>query len=487
MLEFIKPFNFILAADAYKATHYKQLQNTRKFEKSYSVVVPRKSNKYSTDIVAMGQTLVASLLESVRIKSWMIDEAELEINEQGYEFNRKDWEIIAYKFHGQLPLSVFGVEEGRVVKPQTPILGIINTDDRFAWLPAYTETIIQEIIWKMSTVATICRSIRGNLAEYIELTGADINQLDYMLHNFGDRGADSPDEAPIMAGIAHAALFNGSDCLRVNGYIKRLYHTKKAYTSSIDATEHSVMVANSDSKNKNDFGAAEMAVDQLYDAVTRSSNGIGIPALSVVIDTYNSRRFVKEFLGTILKDRIINSGGKLICRPDSGDITIEPGLVGKDIENTFGVTINEKGYKVLPKYIGVIQGDGNKIDTYKHVLNGWVNAGFSMDNFCIGMGSGITHDGSRDDFSFSMKSIANQYQSKWYSSLKEPNTDITKKSLSGLVRCEERLDGTLEVYNCLDRPETNLYTESNGWRLWFSNGYSIYKQTFDEVRERARA
>lgn len=486
MLEFIKPFNFILAADSYKTTHYKQLQNTKRFDKTYSVVVPRKASNYSTEIVAMGQTLVASLLASIQIKDWMIDEAELEINQQGYEFNRKDWETIAYEFHGYLPLSVFGVEEGRIVQQQTPILGIMNTDERFAWLPAYVETIIQEIIWKMSTVATICRSIRITLEQYIELTGADINALDYMLHNFGDRGADSPDEAPVLAGIAHAALFNGSDCLRVNGYIKRLYNTSTPYTSSIDATEHSVMVANSDCENKDDFGAANMAVDQLYESVIRSNNGIGIPALSVVIDTYDSRRFVKEFLGTKLKDRIINSGGKLICRPDSGDITIEPGLVGKDIESTFGVTINKKGYKVLPEYIGVIQGDGNKIDTYKSVLDGWVSAGFSMDNFCIGMGSGITHDGSRDDFSFSMKSIATQYKSLWSPCLKEPNTDIGKKSLSGLIRCKEKLDGSLEVKDYI-KEDYNFDVESDGWRLWFSNGHRIFRQSFDEVRERARS
>ena len=38
-------------------------------------------------------------------------------------------------------------------------------------------------------------------------------------------------------------------------------NTKKAYTSSIDATEHSVMVANSNNKTKNDFCAAVMAVE----------------------------------------------------------------------------------------------------------------------------------------------------------------------------------------------------------------------------------
>lgn len=486
MLEFIKPFNIILAADSYKATHYKQLPKDKKIQRTYSVVVPRKASKYSNEIVAMGQTLVSALIASVRITQWMIDEAELEITEQGYEFNREGWEIIANELKGRLPLVIHGVEEGRIVSPQTPIIGIVNTDDRFAWLPAYVETLVQQIIWKMSTVATICKSIRITIAEYIDLTGANPSIIDYSLHNFGDRGADSPDEAPVIAGIAHAAIFDGSDCIRANGYIKRLYKTKKPYTSSIDATEHSVMVANSDCENKDDWGAAVMAVDQLYEAVQRSNNGIGIPALSVVIDTYNSRRFVKEYIGTRLKDRVINSGGKLICRPDSGDITIEPGLVGKDIEDTFGVSVNEKGYKVLPPYIGVIQGDGLKVDTYKSVLDGWISAGFSMDNFCLGMGSGITHDGARDDFSFSMKAIASYYDGKWHRVLKEPNTDVGKKSLSGLVRCKEDQNGILTVYDSFWSVE-DFFESTPGWRMWVYNGTQLFDQSFDDVRNRARS
>ena len=291
-----------------------------------------------------------------------------------------------------------------------------------------------------------------------------------------------------MAGIAHAALFNGSDCLRANGYIKALYNTSKVYTTSIDATEHSVMVANSDCDNKDDWGAAIMAVDQLCVAVERANRGIGIPALSVVIDTYNSRRFVKEYIGTQLKDRIINSGGKLICRPDSGNITVEPGLVGKDIEDTFGVDINALGYKVLKPYIGVIQGDGLNVSTYRSVLDGWLLAGFSMDNFCLGMGAGITHDSARDDFSFSMKTIASYHSGKWHRELKEPITDLGKKSLSGLVRCREDANGELEVYDAMH--EGNIYgffASSPGWRLWVANGVRVHRQSFDEVRKRARS
>lgn len=486
MIELIKEFNFILACDSYKVDHFLELPPDAKF--TYVSVVPRKPSKFSELIVAMGQTFLADVFSKVRITYEMIDEAEMEVNQQGYEFNREGWEIIVRDFAGKLPLAIYAVEEGRIVSPQTPILGIVNTDSRFAWLPAYVETISQSTVWKMSTVASTCRAARSIIAGYMEKTGADMSMLNYKLHNFGDRGADSPDEAPVLAGIAHAAVFDGSDCTRANRYIKALYNTEKAYTSSVEATEHSVMCANSDAVNKDDRGAAIMAVNRLKKVVERTKRGIGIPLLSVVIDTYNSRRFVRDYMGTDYKDEIINSGGVMVFRPDSGDPKVEPSMVGKDIEDTFGVTVNAKGYKVLHPSTAVIQGDGIRIDTIDGVLKGWTDAGFSMDQFTLGMGGGVTHEGGRDDFSFSMKATATNNGTGWTRLLKEPITDIGKKSLSGLVRCREDANGNLEVFDAIAEGSADQFlVETPGWRLWFKDGEKTFNQTFDEVRERARS
>lgn len=483
MLEMIKPFNFILAADSYKVNHYLELPTDA--ERSYVSIVPRNPSKYADKIVAMGQTVVAEMFANVRITQEMVDEAEIEINEQGYDFNRKGWEIIVNELGGRLPLAMFAVEEGRVVSPQTPILGIVNTDTRFPWLPAYVETITQSTVWKMSTVASVCRACRITLKKYFELTGANLAGLEYALHNFGDRGADSPNEAPVLAGIAHAALFSGSDCTRANGYIKRLYKTSQAYTSSVEATEHSVMCANSDAANKDDFGAALMVVERLKKVVDRSKRGIGIPLMSVVIDTYDSRRFVRDYMGTQLKDEVLATGGKMVFRPDSGDPRVEPSMVGKDVMDTFGYITNGAGYVVLHPQTAVLQGDGIRVGTIEGVVKGWVDAGFSMDSFVLGMGSGVTHDGARDDFSFSMKATAIQRNGVWSRLLKEPKTDIGKKSLSGLVRCTEDGDGNLVVIDVTDDPEA-LLESGPGWRLWSANGETQFSQTFDSVREYAR-
>jgi nicotinamide phosphoribosyltransferase len=477
----ILPSNFILLADSYKLHHFTEYPSDTKF--IYSTVVPRKASKYTSKIVAMGATFVANFLASVRITPDMIDEAEVEVNEYGYEFNRKDWVVIVNEYGGRLPLDVFGVEEGTVVKPNTPILGIVNSDERFPWLVSYVETVVQRIMWKMTTVATISRYCYDRIEAFMQESGADMSMLEYKLHNFGDRGADGEDGA-IMAAIAHAALFSGSDCLSANRYIKRMYSTIKPYLSSVDATEHSVMCSHSDAEAKDDWGAAVMSVNRLYEAVARTKRGIGIPLQSVVIDTYDDVRFVDEYLGTRLKDRIINSGGVLVARPDSGDPLTKPIEIIRLLDQKFGSTTNQKGFKVLHPSVRVIQGDGINQDSIPYIMDNLLSAGYSMDNLTFGMGGGLTHGPGRDEFSFSMKATARYGDDGWVDLLKEPKTDSGKKSLKGLVHTTYR-NGELETvvgnnFSCFSADE-------EGWRLYFCEGEVVYSPSFGEVRSRARA
>lgn len=484
MLETIKPFNFILACDAYKTGHWEEIPVGIK--KSYSVIVPRKASNYSNEIVAVGATLVAHVMSTIRITDAMIDEAEIEITEQGYNFNRKGWERIAHEYDGKLPLAVYGVEEGRVVSPQSPILGIINTDDYSAWLVSYVETWTHGVMWFMSTVASICRVTRMTIKEFMVLTGSDLSMLDYKCHNFGNR-ATTPESA-IYAGIAHAVCFLGSDCTEANGYIKKLYNTTKAYTSSVEATEHATMCAHSDAANKDDSGAAAMVIKRLAAVVSRAVGGVGIPVMSNVIDTYDSRRYVRQFMGVDHHDAIVNSGGKLVMRPDSGDILVEPVTVAGDLKEFFGGAENSAGYYTLAPCVGILQGDGINVNTVRPVLQSFVDAKYSIDNLVLGMGHGTTHAAARDDFSFSMKAIAQFDGTKWSRMKKEPITDSGKNSLSGLVRCTEDDNGQLVVYDALTNgQEFSFLSEGPGWRLYSSFGYKNYRPKFDDVRRRANS
>lgn len=480
MLENVKKFNFIVAADSYKVSHKAQYPADTKF--LYSVIVPRRGNGMTDEIVSMGINYLSACLANTKITREMIDEAEVEITEQGYFFDRKPWEMIADKMYGNLPLMICGVPEGLVVKPQTPLMAVMNTIDGFGWLASYVETFAQRVLWKMSTVATISRYCRKEIEHFMKDTGADMSMLDYKLHNFGDRGADGYDAA-IMAGIAHASVFSGSDCMAANRYIKEIYETDKPYLSSVDATEHSVMCSWSDAENKDDFGAAVMAVERLEAVVERTKRGIGIPLMSVVIDTYDSHRFVDEYLGKRLKQRILDSGGVLVARPDSDDPTVEPIEIVKLLDKNFGSTVNERGYKVLHPSVRVIQGDGINMRSITDIMSELKAAGYSMDNLTFGMGGGLTHEAGRDEFSFSQKATARYDGEKWVSLLKEPKTDSGKKSLSGCVFVKSDDNGNPVVTS---EQRTAAQRLNKYWKLYYNNGQREMVDTFDEVRARAR-
>lgn len=489
MLELIKPFNFILACDSYKLGHWEEVPDD--VTTSVTLIVPRKKSDFSDVIVAMGQTLVAHVLATVRIETWMIDEAEIEATEQGYAFNRKGWERIRDELNGKLPIAMYGIEEGTQVLPQTPIMGFVNTNGRkYNWLPSYIETWAHGTAWKMSTVASTCLASRKIIKDLMIESGADLAWIDWKLHNFGDRGADGPQEAPVLAGISHAALFNGSDCTRANGYIKALYGDREPMTSSVEATEHSVTAMNGDAVTKSDYNMVKKIVkERLPAAVERSKRGLGLPIVSGVIDLYDSRRWVLEYVAEF-KDDIANSGGKFVQRPDSGDPKVEPGMVARDLETVFGVAgVTSTGHKDLPGYTGVLQGDGLNVYTLYPIGKAFIDTGYSMNNLLFGMGGGTTHEGSRDTFSFSQKTTAcsSDDGETWRRLLKEPKTDLGKKSLSGLVRPTYNFITSpfATTIDCTDNPAA-FFQDSPGWRLYSKDGERVWKTSFKDVRMRAR-
>ena len=487
--------NFILACDSYKFGHYRQLPKDAHFVQS--TIVPRKLRNGVTEIVATGQTYLAKFLANVRITHAMVDEAILEAAEQGYEINVAGWRQIVDEFDGKLPLALDAVPEGSLIQPNTAIVTIVNTHPDFVWLPSYVETVAQRIIWKWSTVSTISRAVYKMLMAYAVKTGANLDMVQYQLHNFGDRGADA-DEAAQWAGCAHAVIFSGSDCSRANINIKKIFNTKKPYTSSVDATEHSTMCANSDAETKNDFGAAVMLVEMLEEKVSRLKEGtlVGLPIVSGVIDTYNAYRFITEYLGgPLLKPRIEAcgaAGGKLVLRPDSGIPEVEVPKILQLAGDTFGYTVNALGYKELVPYIGVLQGDGINLESIPVILKAACDdAKWSFGSFMFGMGGGLTHEAGRDEFSFSQKATAMTYNTDasinqdWISLLKEPITDIKKKSLSGYII--NIIDLDTSAIRSIDR--RNWYGEPIMHNTLYKDGEHFCTEVdmFDGVRERASA
>lgn len=478
--------NLILNADSYKVGHRKMLK--KHVDGYYSTIVPRKSSKHSNHVVVAGLQYTINAYVNIVITKEDVDEAEIEIREQGSRFDRTIWDKIVNEFGGKIPVKISAIKEGTVVPVQS-VVCVVEAQGEFAFLASYIETCLQRGIWYSSTVASEARAMKKILAEVMQRHAGHKN-VDYHFHNFGDRSATCYEQA-YVAGMAHAIMFSGSDCMSANRYIKFHYNTKKAYLSSVQATEHSVMCSNSDAANRDDFGAAVMAVDLWEEQVNDwAETGFGVPITSCVIDTYNDYRFLRDFIGTQLKDRIVEigkRGGRFVLRPDSRD----PKVIAIDaieiLMEKFGYTVNEQGYKVLPPYIGVIQGDGINHESIHEILDILEEKKLSLENIVFGCGTKLVNpEGGRDLYSWSMKGTAQHLEgaNEWEDLFKDPAGDKGKKSWKGRVVTWYAKDSGLIFVDRDDLDKINHYVE-NLLVPMYDCGKIMNFSTFDEVRERA--
>lgn len=482
--------NFILNVDSYKHGHFLMTkQDVVGFE---SNVIARKPSPYTTHVVMMGMQYWLQQYLDIVITKEDIDEAELETEQRGDDFDRSIWEHVVSEYGGRIPLHIRAIPEGTVVPVGCPLVRVMGNDKKIAVIASFVETQLQRAVWFQTSIASNARSTKKFLADTMERhTGQRF--VDYHLHNFGDRGA-SCYEAAFLAAIAHAALFNGSDCTMANRYIKNIYHTDKAYLSSVMASEHSATCSNSDAANRNDFNMAVKMVRLWEKKVDKFiANGcVGpFPIVSVVIDTYDAYRFVREFIGTRLRDTIIEIGqrcpqAKLVMRPDSGDPTTMPIEILEILMEKFGSTENEFGYKVLPSFIGVIQGDGINETSIRAIIDNLEAKKISLSNIIFGQGGKLVHpEKGRDTYSFAMKGSAQQMaDGTWEDLFKDPITDIGKRSMRGRVttfKC--KVSGKM-IAERVELQEINKNLEDMMVDV-YKDGQVLNLSSFDEVRDRA--
>ncbi|MBX9597346.1 MAG: nicotinate phosphoribosyltransferase [Burkholderiales bacterium] len=468
--------NIILDIDSYKNDHGEMLPEDTQY--IFSTIVPRRGNRYTNTIKAMGHQYAVKKYITEPVEAWMLDEAETELREQGFSFNRERWQHILDKHNGYLPLEIRAVPEGMLVPVGVATVTIVNTDPQCAWLSSYIETMFQRVCWKMTTVASIALDLYRYLDDMMIKQSGEAGKVNFHLHNFGSRGADSY-EADILAGMAHlSAGFNGTDCAQANRNIKHFYNTTKAYGMSVSASEHSVMCTWSDSATCDDLPAVKMMIDLLEYKI---KNQEGLPTVSIVGDTYDIYRLTRDYIGGIYRDKIIELGalgGKVVVRPDSGDPLTMCMEVIKILMDKFGYSVNKFGYKVLPPYIGVIQGDGINNDSIRHIVARLDKARISLENIVFGMGSGLTHDAGRDEFSFSMKATARYDGAVWHDLLKRPITDLGKQSLKGHISTYISCDGQ-DIYT--ERIEEEHNQSRDLMQTIYRNGKCYQEYTFDEV------
>lgn len=458
-------FNPILdLTDSYKMSQWEQYPPGTEYVYSY---IESRGGENSDTIFFGLQAFLREYL-SVPVTKADIEEAALFAAGHGEPFNRDAWESLVSSYGGYYPVRIRAVPEGTLVPTKNVICDIVNTDPEFFWLTSYIETALLRAVWYPTTVATRNFGMKRDIAQAMRLTSDSMEGLDLKLNDFGARGASSLETARI-GGLAHLAVFTGTDNMAAVRMGQAVYDEPMA-GFSIPASEHSTMTS---------WGRdAESAA--YLNMVEKFANG-GI--LAVVSDSYDLFNAVENFWGGELLETVKNSGATIVVRPDSGDPVTTPVQVIELLMEKAGYTTNSKGYKVLPDYFRVIQGDGIGPQEVRDILDLMARKELSADNIVFGMGGGMLQKLDRDTQRFAMKCSAVYVNGKgWVDVFKDPVTDPGKASKKG--RLDLKTDGT-RIYT--DRQDTNREwkdQEISLMQVVYNNGVLENETTLSKVRER---
>ena len=159
----------------------------------------------------------------------------------------------------------------------------------------------------------------------------------------------------------------------------------------------------------------------------------------------------------------------------------EPTLENKGairlLDEAFGHTVNEKGYKVLNPKIGLIYGDGMYLERYARTLAKLEEMGYAASNLVIGVG-GILRNHSRDTMGFAIKATYVEVNGVPQEIEKDPVTDPGKKSRKGLLMLQKNEEGSWETKDCVSAEQ-----EAGGELLTvFLNGKITCRYTLEQIR-----
>ncbi len=383
---------------------------------------------------------------------------------------------------GYIPMVFKAIPEGHSVPLRVPMFTMYNTLPDFFWLTNYFETLLSAVIWVPCTSATIAKQYRSILDRAAFDTSSIPEFVDWQGHDFSMRGMGGIESAT-LSGAGHLLSFTGTDTIPAIEFLEEYYNAnaeKELIGGSVAATEHSVMCMGT---NEGEFETFHRLIMDVY------PKGI----VSIVSDTWDLWKVLTDYLPR-LKKEISNREGKVVVRPDSGDpadiICGNPD--GKSIEekkgvvellwDTFGGTINEKGYKELIPQIGAIYGDSITTSRASDICERLKEKGFASTNVVLGIGSFTYQYNTRDTFGFAMKATYGEVNGEGRAIFKDPITDDgTKKSAKGLMQLNyENGHYTLKDLATWEEEKQGSLQEV------FRDGKLLIDQTLQEIRARIK-
>jgi nicotinamide phosphoribosyltransferase len=478
-----KPDNLILLTDAYKYSHPRLY--TSGLTKLVSYMESR-GGKFGETVFFGLQIYLKTYLDGVAILAEDVDEAheylgtKLGVFGRDDVFDRSKFDYIVEKHGGKLPVKISALPEGTVVGTHNVLMMIESLDPECAWLTNFLESLLLQI-WYTITVATLSREVKKIVVKYFRKCTSYgeteiMAMVGYVLNDFGFRGVSSVQSAK-HGGAAHLVNFNGSDNVSAAKLVCELYNTKTVYAGSIIATEHSIMSLRGES------GELKMMRDLLV------SNPTG--SIACVSDTYNIFKACSEYWGDELRDLILSRapGDYLIVRPDSGHVTRTLLEVFNILFDKFGFILNDKGYKVLPPQIRVIQGDGVNYESIGEIYTLLDDHKISPENIALGMGGKLLQaDINRDTQNFAFKACMSIIDGEVSNMIKSPTEmDVDgnlhksfKKSKPGMLKAFRKDDGQIGTISSL---EIGFDETVDLLEKVFDYGVITKEYKFEDVRE----
>ncbi|XP_061428898.1 nicotinamide phosphoribosyltransferase-like isoform X1 [Lethenteron reissneri] len=468
-------FNILLATDSYKVSHYRQFPpNVTKVYSYFEcrgrghVSSQAEPHKFTESVFFGLQYTLKKYLCGQVVTREKIQQAK-EIYQQHFQqdiFNEDGWNYILEEHEGRLPVRIKAVPEGTVVPLGNVLFTVESTDPKCFWIIGWLETILVQT-WYPITVATSSRAQKQLLARYLWRTGGSRALLERQLQDFGYRGVSSQETAAI-GGAAHLVNFRGSDTMAGVMLLRRYYGCPMA-GHSIPAAEHSTVTA----WGREREGAAFRHLLQQFPS----------GAVSVVSDSYDIFHACRELWGrelrTLVEERSL-VGGQLLIRPDSGDPADTVLKVLNILGKAFGTMVNEKGYKMLPDCLRIIQGDGIDISSLKRVLDAVENAGWSAANLYFGSGGSLLQKVNRDTLNCCFKCSYAEFDGQGVDVYKQPVTDPSKCSKRGQLSLQKTIDGQLvTVEGGKGDQDTDLL------RIVFEDGQLLRDFSLEEIRVNA--
>lgn len=460
--------NPITDTDSYKPSH--DWQDPPGTTNKYYYWEPRLGSRYPfMQFVGLQPILLQHFATEVTMDH--VKEAAEIFEEHGEPFPRAGWERVVTHHNGRMPLRIRAVPEGTVAPVGNAFWDIQLTepDPQLKFLPGWLETKFSRI-WSPSTVATRGHYLKRIILDALIKTAEDpFNEVKYKLHCFGSRGVTCLEQARI-AGFAHLVNFEGTDTVEALRFARHFYGAKMAGIS-IPAAEHSTITPWG---RDHEFDAYANFVEQFL----HGKCGKKFPMAACVSDSWDFYNAVEYgWCGERLLSLVRESGGTLVIRPDSGKPTeVDPrGLA--IVERKLGMRKNTKGYKVMPSYYRMIQGDGVNDESIPEIIHEVVSRDYSMSNIGFGMGGGGLQDMTRDTQRCKLACAGAEIGGEWVDVYKDPATGSDKRSKRGhqaLVR--ERGEFTTV------RDDPNNGRKDNNMVTVGENGRMTRLYTLDELR-----